>query len=82
MATTTPLIAPDKNFYLLYYRQGNNPHPQFFVFNHDSKDMRVVVERVKKHCELLNLRFVNVRPFLVDLAAAEARLLGNSAEGE
>lgn len=68
--------------YLLYYRQGSNPHPQFFLFYHAQapKDMRPVVERIKKHCEIMNLRFVNVRPFIVDLDEAEARVLGTSVQ--
>jgi hypothetical protein len=67
--------------YLLFYRQGSNPNPQFFLFHHPSRDMRVVVERIKKHCELMNLRFVNVRPFVVDLDEAENRQLGNQQQG-
>ena len=62
--------------YLLYYRQGSNPHPQFFVFFHESDNIRVVVDRVKKHCEMMNLRFNNVRPLIVDLDKAEAKVFG------
>jgi hypothetical protein len=67
--------------YILYYRQGNNPHPQFFMFYHESHDIRKVVDRIKKHCELMNLRFVNVRPFIVDLNEAEAKIVGASEAG-
>ena len=63
--------------YILFYRQGNNPNPQFFMFYHHSNEIRKVVERIKKHCELMNLRFVNVRPFVVDLDATEAKFLGS-----
>lgn len=66
--------------YILFYRQGSNPHPQFFMFYHESTEIRKVVERIKKHCELMNLRFVNVRPFVVDLDETEAKSFG-SAEG-
>lgn len=72
--------TPSETTYILYYRQGQNPHPQFFIFNHPaSENMRAVVDRVKRHCELMNYRFVNVRPFLVDLAEAERRV-GQTAE--
>ena len=67
--------------YILFYRQGNNPNPQFFMFYHHSHEIRKVVERIKKHCELMNLRFVNVRPFIVDLDEAEAKQFGAAAAG-
>ena len=67
--------------YILFYRQGNNPNPQFFMFYHHSHEIRKVVERIKKHCELMNLRFVNVRPFIVDLDEAEAKHFGVDAAG-
>ena len=67
--------------YILFYRQGNNPNPQFFMFYHHSREIRKVVERIKKHCELMNLRFVNVRPFIVDLDEAEAKQFGAAAAG-
>jgi hypothetical protein len=64
--------------YMLHYRQGSNPYPQFFVFYHESKDMRIVVDRIKRHCEIMNLRFVNVKPLIVDLDSAEIRMTGQS----
>lgn len=67
--------------YVLFYRQGSNPHPQFFVFNYPSGDIRRVVDRAKKHCELMNYRFVNVRPFVVDMDAAEAKQFGVAETG-
>ena len=67
--------------YILFYRQGNNPNPQFFMFYHHSHEIRKVVERIKKHCELMNLRFVNVRPFVVDLDESEAKQFGSAAAG-
>ena len=66
--------------YILFYRQGSNPHPQFFFFFHPSDKIRDVVDRIKKHCEMMNLRFVNVRPAIVDLAEAEARAYGSPQE--
>lgn len=65
--------------YLLFYRQGSNPHPQFFLFYHESHEIRKVVDRIKKHCEMMNLRFVNVRPFVVDLDEAESKAFGQIA---
>ncbi len=68
--------------YVLFYRQGSNPHPQFFLFYHKSANIREVVDRIKKHCEMMNLRFVNVRPAIVDLDEAEARIFGGgTSEG-
>jgi hypothetical protein len=64
--------------YLLYYRQGNNPYPQFFMFYHASPDIRKVVERIKSHCEKMNLRFIHVRPFIVDLDEAEEKVFGKA----
>ncbi len=79
--STTSLISNNKTPYLLYYRQGSNPQPQFFVFYHESNEIRKVVERIKKHCELMNLRFVNVRPLIVDLDETELRQLGPQQDG-
>ena len=78
------LQAPtnDKIAYLLFYRQGSNPNPQFFCFYHPSDNMRVVVDRIKKHCELMNLRFVNVRKFVIDLNEAEAKAFPDAAASE
>jgi hypothetical protein len=76
MANTTSAVS-----YILYYRQGNNPYPQFFVFNFPSTQIREVVERAKRHCELMQLRFVNVRPFVVDLDEVETKAFGNTATG-
>jgi hypothetical protein len=81
---TTNITDEPKVPYILFYRQGNNPYPQFLMFHHasGSRDMRPVVERAKKHCELMNYRFTNVRPFLVDLDEAESRALGQSNQGQ
>lgn len=68
--------------YVLFYRQGSNPHPQFFIFFHPSSEIRKVVDRIKKHCELMNLRFVNVRPAIVDLDESEAKQYGSAQVGE
>lgn len=64
--------------YTLYYRQGSNPHSQFLVFNHSAvADIHSIVERAKRHCEIMNYRFVSVRPLVIDLDAAERRQQGS-----
>ena len=68
--------------YLLFYRQGNNPNPQFFCFYHHSDNIRIVVDRIKKHCELMNLRFVNVRRFVIDLDEVETKAFPDAAASE
>lgn len=65
------VASPIETLYILYYRQGQNPHPQFCGFYHKSKDMQVVMERAKRHCDLMSYRFVFVRPFIVDLDKVE-----------
>ncbi len=57
--------------YMLYFRQGNNPHPQMVFFHHQSKDMKVITERAKRHCEVMNYRFTYVRPAIIDLDREE-----------
>lgn len=73
------ILFPEKDakrLFILYYLQGQNPHPQFFLFSHPSPDIRIVVERIKRHCQLMNMRFVNVRPAIVDLDQAETKQYG------
>jgi hypothetical protein len=62
--------------YILYFREGRNPHPQFVTFDHPSTDMKVVVERVKRFCDTMGQRFVSVSPMLVDLDKEEIRRRG------
>jgi len=69
-AQMLPTLA-GKILYILYYRQGANPHPQFLFFYHSSTDMKVIAERAKKHCDFMNFRFVYVRPAVVDLDKME-----------
>lgn len=59
--------------YVLYYREGQNPHPQMKYFNLKG-EFRNVINRVKRHCELMHMRFINVRPFLSDLQEDEKRI--------
>lgn len=69
-----PSVDPNvSTLYVLYYREGQNPHPQQQFFELKG-DFRSVISRVKRHCELMNKRFINVRPFLVDLDEEEKRI--------
>jgi hypothetical protein len=70
---TSPL--PDPILYTLYYRQGANPHPNFVSFYLHTKDMKVVAERAKRHCEVMNYRFVYVKQAIIDLDREENILL-------
>lgn len=91
MATTnqTSSTPPPQNgsiLWTLWYRKGNNPHPLTLNFNLASQDWRVACERAKRHCEVMNYRFIHVAPFLTDLDKAENFLLNRegsilSAEG-
>ena len=57
--------------YILHFRQGSNPYPLFTFFFFSSTDMKKVVERAKRHCEVMGHRFVSVRPAVTDLDQAE-----------
>ncbi len=73
IASATPNLPERKGetLYILYYRQGSNPHPQFLFFYHPSSDMKIIAERAKKHCDFMSFRFVYVRPAIVNLEASE-----------
>ena len=68
---TSPAQVLPQILYSLYYRQGNNPHPQFTFFYLPATDMQKVTARAKRHCEVMNYRFVYVRPAIVDLDKEE-----------
>jgi len=72
-------IEIKKNLYVLYYRAGNNPHAMQKHF-FQTGDMRQVVDRAKKHCEIMGYRFVRVEPFLFDLSADENKHTGGSQD--
>ncbi len=63
--------------YTLYYRNGNNPHPQQKNFYLPTKDMKTVIERSKKHCETMGIRFVQVRPLWTNLDEEEKAMMRN-----
>lgn len=68
-------LNTEKILYMLFYRSGNNPYPQFTFFFHGSKDMKMISERAKRHCDAMSYRFVYVRPAIIDLDQAENFLL-------
>lgn len=68
----------EKILYILFYRQGRTPFPEFTFFYHTTKDPRVAMERGKKHCEVQNYKFVSVRPAIVDFDKADNFMLNES----
>lgn len=78
MAAQQTLQLPDgtpKFLYTLYYRQSSNPFPNTVSFYHQSKDMKSVSERAKRHCEVMGYRFVYVKPAIIDLDKEENYLM-------
>lgn len=83
--TTSTLLIPEKpvtdaslkTLWVLYYRQGQNPHSQakYFELPNDMP-LQQVVARAKRHCEIMNLRFTNIRPFLSDISKEEQGIQG------
>jgi hypothetical protein len=75
MSDTKPGIPiPNaKSLYVLYYRQGANPSymQKWFEF---SGNLTEAINRGRKHCEIMNMRFLSVRPFLSDLETEEKSL--------
>lgn len=71
----SPTPVPGPILYTLYYREGRNPNPQFVSFYLQTKDMRIVAERAKRHCEVMNYRFVYVKATIIDLDKEENLLL-------
>lgn len=63
--------GPGDVLYTLHYRKSDNPHAMFLFFWAPTRDMKVVVERIKRHCEAMNYRFVHVQPAIVDIDKAE-----------
>ena len=64
-----------KSMFALYFRTGNNPHAQFRFFFAEG-EFRSIIERCKKHCELMNYRFVTCCPAIIDFDTEEKRQLG------
>ena len=69
--------AGEKILYMLYFRQGRNPHPQFSLFYHQSKDPKVAMQRAQRHCEVQGFKFVSVQPAIVDMDKQDNFMLNN-----
>lgn len=66
------LAEQEETLWVLYYRQGSNPHSMSKQFYH-SGTLPEVISRCKSHCEVMGYRFTNVRPAISDLAQDEAK---------
>ena len=65
-STTATLVAPivaSGTLYQLFWRQGSRPFTETKYFHHKG-DLRSAIERGKRHCEVMNIRFVMVKPFI------------------
>jgi hypothetical protein len=59
----------DTRSYIGWYLQGNqNPLHKVFEFKGNLPD---AIDRFKKHCERMGIKFIRVRPFLVNLDKQE-----------
>ena len=65
-----------ERYYILYY---HFPHSKIEskVFGH-SGNLTSAIIRGRDHCEVMNYRFIKVRPFIVNLDDQERRRLENS----
>lgn len=70
-STTAALLTDTRILYCMYYRKGDNPHPQFILFYHKSKEMKLVMERARRHCEVMGYKFTSVRPAIVNMEEVE-----------
>lgn len=70
--------VPKKGLFVLYYRSGNNPHPQF-VFFEGGGTLQNVIERARRFCESMSYRFVYCRPAIINLDEEEKRKLALEA---
>jgi hypothetical protein len=59
-----------RNLYTLYYLRGGAHQTYSKMFFH-SGPFKACIERGKRHCELMNLRFISVKPFISDLTLDE-----------
>lgn len=76
------LLGEEKEprLWTLYYRYGNVPQ-MVKSFAYDGSLQQAVI-RARKHCDILNIRFICVRPLLVDLDYQEKAFLeGKYREG-
>ena len=66
------LQVGESEIFTLYYRQGMNPHPMQKNFRFPG-EFKYAIERGKNHCENMGLRFISVRPFIINLENEEKR---------
>lgn len=61
-----------RNLYTLFFHRGGTHHVHIKMFFHSGL-FRDVIERAKKHCDLMNFRFIRVTPFISDLVEDEKK---------
>lgn len=67
-ALNPPKLSALERIYRLYYRQGTEMKEKHFEFQGNLKE---ATERARKHCEVMGIRFIWVRPFIVHLEHQE-----------
>lgn len=62
-------VADLRNLYTIYYLRGgaHQTHQKNFFHSGGPTEMRVIIERAKRHCEVMSYRFIKVTPFVNDL---------------
>jgi GTP-dependent phosphoenolpyruvate carboxykinase len=66
-------VKEKQSMFILYYRQGMNPHTMFMFF-FASGPFNQIISRAKNHCEIMNYRFVTVRPAITNFEEEEKKL--------
>lgn len=56
---------PRQSLFILYYRQGQNPHTVHTMF-FGSGSFNQIVSTAKNYCETMNMRFVTVKPAIIN----------------
>ena len=69
------LALNGRQIFVIYYIQGRQVQQKFFNF---SGTLKEAVERAKKHCEVMGLRWLRLDPFISDLDADERFRTENS----
>lgn len=62
-----------QSMFILYFRQGQNPHT-VFTFFFDSGPFNQIVSRAKDFCETMNMRFVTVKPAITNFEEEKKKL--------
>lgn len=60
-------------YQLFYIQHTKGVHVQVTQFRTPLKDFRDIVQRARKFCDVVRYRYVNVKPFMIDLDAEERR---------